>query len=106
MFKKSLLISLSIFLILMIFTSSIKHRTRNLEKTINIINKEIFTLKQNLHDANTDFVYLSSPTQLKKYLIVLKKDNYSTYDSSRIFFYSDELFINDLQTINSNLNAF
>ena len=41
MFKKSLIFSLSAFLILMIFTSSVKHKTRNLEKKINLVNKEI-----------------------------------------------------------------
>ena len=93
MFKKPLIISLSIFLILMIFTSTVKHKTRNLEKKINKINKEIVILKKQLSDGETDFIYLSSPAQLKEYLIILKKKDYSTYDYSRIFQSTDEFLI-------------
>ena len=93
MFKKSLIFSLSVFLILMIFTSSVKHKTRNLEKKINLVNKEIVILKKQLSDGETDFVYLSSPAQLKKYLIVLEKKDYSTYDYSRVFQSIDHFLI-------------
>ena len=93
MFKKSLITSLSIFLILMIFTSTVKNKTRSLEKKINKTNKEIVVLKKQLSDAETDFVYLSSPAQLKQYLIVLGKKDYSTYDHSKIF-YSTNQFLN------------
>lgn len=97
MFKKSLIFSLSIFLILMIFTSSVKHKTRNLEKKINLVNKEIVILKKQLNDAETDFTYLSSPEQLKKNLIILRKQDYSTYDHSRIFLSGDEFLFNNLK---------
>jgi len=97
MFKKSLIFSLSIFLILMIFTSSVKHKTRNLEKKINLVNKEIVILKKQLNDAETDFAYLSSPEQLKEYLIILRKQDYSTYDHSRIFLSTDEFLFNNLK---------
>jgi len=90
MFKKTLIISLSIFLILMIFTSRVKHETRNLEKKINKINKEIVILKKQLSDAETDFVYLSNPAQLKKHLILLEKKDYFPYDYSRIFQSTDQ----------------
>ena len=46
MFNKSLIVSLSIFLFFMIYTSSVKHKTRNLEKKINILNREIGILKK------------------------------------------------------------
>ena len=97
MFKKSLIFSLSVFLILMIFTSSVKHKTRNLEKKINLVNKEIVILKKQLNDAETDFAYLSSPEQLKEYLIILRKEDYSTYDHSRIFLSTDEFLFNNLK---------
>ena len=48
MLNKSLLVSLCIFLALMIFTSTIKHKTRSLEKNINEINKEVVILKKHL----------------------------------------------------------
>ena len=97
MFKKSLIFSLSVFLILMIFTSSVKHKTRNLEKKINSVNKEIVILKKQLNDAETDFAYLSSPEKLKENLIILRKQGYSIYDHSRIFLSTDEFLFNDLK---------
>ncbi len=93
MIKKSLIFSLGIFLILMVFASTVKHTTRNLEKKINKTNKKIFTLKKELNDAQTDFIYLSSPAQLEKYLNILGKSNYSTYHYSKIFFSTNEFLI-------------
>tara|TARA_B100002051_G_C16653793_1_gene595369 strand:+ start:80 stop:358 length:279 start_codon:yes stop_codon:yes gene_type:complete len=91
----------------MIFTSTVKHRTRTLEKKINKINKEIVILKKQLSDGETDFVYLSSPAQLKKYLIVLKKEDYYFYDYSRVFYSTDDFLIQNLKEtrlINKTLN--
>ena len=85
MFNKPLVISLSIFLIFMIYISSLKHKTRNLEKKINNLNSEISILKKELKDAKTDYIFLSSPEQLKKYLFILNVKDFSVYDSSRIF---------------------
>ena len=85
MFNKHLTISLTIFLILMIITSSIKNKTRNLEKRINILNANITFLKREFKDAKTDFIYLSSPAQLQKYITVLNINDYLSYDNSRIF---------------------
>ena len=97
MFNKTLLFSLSIFLILMVFTSVVKNKTRVLEKKINKINKEIVILKKSLNDAETDFVYLSSPGQLKKYLIIFKEEDYSTYDHSKIFLSTDHFLQKNLK---------
>ena len=93
MFNKRLIISLSIFFIFMIYTSSVKHKTRNLEKKINNLNSEIGVLKKHLKDAKTDYVFLSSPEQLKKYLITLNINDFSIYDASRIFFSTDQFAI-------------
>ena len=93
MFNKRLIVSLSIFFIFMIYTSSVKHKTRNLEKKINNLNSEIGVLKKQLKDAKTDYVFLSSPEQLKKYLITLNINDFSIYDASRIFFSTDQFTI-------------
>ena len=45
MFKKPLIISLSLFLVFMIYTSSVKHKTRNLEKKINVSTKTFQALR-------------------------------------------------------------
>ena len=94
MFNKRLVISLMTFLILMIFTSSIKNKTRALEKKINTLNNKIINLKINLRDAKTDYAYLSSPGQLQKYLSILNLKDYSIFDSSRIFLSTNEFIVN------------
>ena len=105
MFNKSLIVSLSIFLFFMIYTSSVKHKTRNLEKKINILNREIGILKKELKDAQTDYVFLSSPERLKNYLLILDVNDFSTYDISRIFQSTDEFIIyKDKQTSLPNLS--
>ena len=93
MFNKALASYLSIFLVFMIFTSSIKHKTRTLEKKINVLQDKIISLKKDLKDAKTDYVYLSSPAQLEKYLIVLDIKDYITFDTSNIFFSPQEFII-------------
>ena len=95
MFNKRLIISLSIFFIFMIYTSSVKHKTRNLEKKINNLNSEIGVLKKHLKDAKTDYVFLSSPEQLKKYLITLNLNDYLSYDIPRIFSSSEEFILSN-----------
>ena len=51
---------------------------------------KIISLKKDLKDAKTDYVYLSSPAQLEKYLIVLDIKDYITFDTSNIFFSPQE----------------
>ena len=86
MFKKSLILSLTVFLTLMVITSVIKNKTRNLEKEIEKINKEVAFLEKQLSDAEIDYIYLSSPEKLKKYLSTFNKEKYLSFDHSRIFF--------------------
>ena len=93
MFNKNLMISLTVFLIFMVFTSMVKHKTRNFEKHINTLNSEITVLRKELQDAKTDYVYLSSPEQLQKYLLILNIKDYFTYDVSRIFKSTDQFII-------------
>ena len=93
MFNKNLMISLTVFFIFMVFTSMVKHKTRNFEKKINTVNKEITILKKELMDAKTDYVYLSSPAQLQKYLLILNIKDYFSYDVSRIFKSTDQFII-------------
>ena len=90
MFKKSLILSLAVFFTLMIITSVIKNKTRNLEKEIEKINKEVAFLEKQLSDAEIDYIYLSSPEKLKKYLSTLSKETYLSFDHSRIFFSTEQ----------------
>ncbi len=93
MFNRPLIFSLSVFLFLMIFTSIIKNNTRNIEKNIEKLNAEVSILKNELLNAEMDFIYLSSPDKLEKKILSLNRKKYSTYDFSRIFLSTEE-FIN------------
>jgi len=93
MFKKPILISLTIFFAMMVFTSSIKNKTRNIEKRVQKLQKEILILEKQLSDTQIDFVYLSSPEQLKKSLSTFNKEEYSIFPRSRIFLSTDR-FLN------------
>ncbi len=95
MFNKYLAISLSVFFVLMIFTSIIKNKTRNLEKKINNASEKILFLKKELKDAQTEYVFLSSPDQLQKYLIILNLKDYLSYDIPRIFSSSEEFVLSN-----------
>ena len=101
MFKKSLILSLAVFFILMIITSVIKNKARNLEKEIEKINKEVVFLEKQLSDAETDYIYLSTPKKLKKYLSALSKEEYLSFDHSRIFFSTEEFLKHSLKEAKS-----
>ena len=101
MFKKSLILSLTVFFTLMIITSVIKNKTRNLEKKIEKINKEIAFLEKQLSDAEIDYIYLSGPEKLKKYLSTFNKEKYLSFDHSRIFFSTERFLKHSLKEAKS-----
>ena len=102
MFKKSVIVSLSIFFILMIFTSIVKNNTRNIEKNIEKLVREISLLERELEDAKIDFIYLSTPEKLREKLTDLTNTKYLSYDYSRIFL-STKDFINHTSQETKNL---
>tara|TARA_B100000029_G_scaffold113217_1_gene105460 strand:+ start:2285 stop:2605 length:321 start_codon:yes stop_codon:yes gene_type:complete len=93
MFKKSITISLSVFFVLMIFTSFVKNNTRNIEKNIERLSLDVSILEQELADTKIDFIYLSSPERLRENLSYLSSKEYFSYDYSRIFL-STQDFLN------------
>ena len=99
MFKKSTIISLSVFFILMIFTSVVKNSARNIEKNIDSLNHEISALEKQLNDAKIDFVYFSSPEKLRESLSDFEKKNYLSFDYSRIFLSTEEFLSHSLKKI-------
>jgi len=101
MFKKSLIFSLTVFFTLMIITSLIKNKTRNLEKEIEKINKEVAFLEKELSDAEIDYIYLSGLEKLKKYLSILNKEQYLSFDHSRIFFSTEQFLKHSLKEAKS-----
>ena len=76
MFKKSTIISLCFFFILMFLTPIVKNNTRIIEKNIYKLNHEILVLEKQLTESKIDFIYLSSPERLR--------ENLSKFSSSKI----------------------
>ena len=85
MHNKKLIISIFVFSILMFFTPTIKTQTRILEKQISIQEKKIFKLQNNIHEAQLDFYYLSSPQIIEKNIEEFSDNSYLTMDFSKIY---------------------
>ncbi|MDC1095931.1 hypothetical protein OAS47_01275 [Pelagibacteraceae bacterium] len=103
MVNKKIVISLIIFSALMILTSSIKTQTRIIEKNINIKNKKIAFLKDNLHESELEFFYLSSPEYLSSIISKFSSKNYLSMNFSQIYL-SLEDFLTEQSKITKELN--
>ena len=86
MFNMKFIISVSIFISFLIFTSVVKNKTRVIEKHIFDINKKISIKKKDINETQLDFYYLSSPTILEKKLEKIGINNYHPIKYSNIFF--------------------
>ena len=75
----------TIFLALLIFTSTIKNETRLIEKQISSLNTEILSKRKNLNQTQLDYYYLSSPAVIEKRLKKIGFNNYQTISYSKIF---------------------
>ena len=85
MYKIKLIISLSIFSILLGTTSAIKNQTRIIEKNIYKIDRKIAVIKKDLHETELDYSYLSSPNNLSKKIRKLDVIDYVPMDFSKIY---------------------
>ena len=90
MFDKKFFISIVVFSILMFFTALIKTQTRIIEKDIQIHEAKINKLKNNIHEAQLDYFYLSSPNILTNKIIEFSDEEYVNIDFSNIYFGLDE----------------
>ncbi len=94
MLNKKLAISLIIFSIFMVITSIIKTNTREIEKNILLYEKKIANLESNLHEAELDYYYLSSPKVLSNNILEHSNEEYLSMDYSKIYFSLDQ-FLNE-----------
>ena len=102
MFKTKFIISLTILVIFLLTTSAIKNKTRLIEKQTLNLNKIILIKEKNINEAELDFYYLTSPTELEKKINLLGLNNYQPIKYSNIY-----LKITDYNKIHnkiSNLN--
>ena len=80
-----LIISVSVFSLLLFCTSVIKNKTRVIEKNIEFYEKQIFNLKKELFESQLDFNYLTSPKKLQEKLSFLTSDQYQNLSISNIY---------------------
>ena len=85
MFKFKILISITVFSILLILTSVIKTQTRIIEKKIYKSKIKLANIEKDLHEIQLDYSYLTSPSYLSKKIDNLSYFQYSPMDFSRIF---------------------
>ncbi len=86
MFKSKFIISASIIVIFLMFTSVIKNKTRVIEKQITNLNTRILLKKKDINEAQLDFFYLTSPLKIEKKIKILGFNSYKPIKYSNIFF--------------------
>jgi hypothetical protein len=85
MFKLKIVISTTIFLILLVITSIIKNQTRITEKKLYKLSQQIAFKEKNINDSQLDFYFLTSPAELEKKVEILGLNNYMPIHNSKIF---------------------
>ena len=85
MFNRKIFLSLCIFTIFMVMTSIIKNKTRVLEKKIFIHERDIANIKKNIHEAQLDYSYLSSPANIEEQVRNYSNEEYTEIDFSKIY---------------------
>ena len=86
MFKTKIIISITIFAIFLVLTSTIKNKTRIIEKNISNLNEKISFKSKSINEAQLDFYYLTSPAEIEKKLKTIGFKNYQPIKYSNIFF--------------------
>ena len=84
MFKLKIFASVVIFSFLLVGTSIIKNKTRELEKKIHYLSKEISLKEKDYKESELDFAYLTSPKMIEK-IDHYDRNKYFPMDFSKIF---------------------
>ena len=85
MFKLKIFTSVVIFSFLLVGTSIIKNKTRELEKKIHYLSKEISLKEKDYKESELDFAYLTSPKMIEKKIDHYDRNKYFPMDFSKIF---------------------
>lgn len=105
MFKLRIFLSIIIFSSLLIFTSVIKNQTREIEKNISNLNKEILIKEKDLNESELDFSYLTSPAVIESKIEHLDHKNYLIMEISKIYLsFSDFINVERKYAIQENKN--
>ena len=102
MFKVKILISGTIFFVLLVTTSIIKNQTRVIEKKLNLLSSQILLKEKDFNESQLDFFFLTSPSQIEKKIKLLALNNYLPIKNSKIFLNLSDFI--DMQKKISTLN--
>ena len=86
MFNIKLVITSLIIFTFLIITSTIKNKTRIIEKEISKLNTKIISNEKNINEAQLEFHYLTSPKEIERRLNIIGFENYQPIEFSKIFF--------------------
>ena len=101
MFKTKLIISITIFIIFSVVTSTVKNKTRLIEKKITNLKNKISIKKNDINEAQLDFHYLTSPSEIELKLSIIGFDKYKPIKHSNIYFDIDDFTGNNNKISNS-----
>ena len=105
MFKLRVFLALITVSLLMIFTSFIKNQTREIEKNIFNLNKEILVKEKDLNESELDLSYLTSPAVIQSKIENLDNENYLIMEFSKIYLsFSDFINVEHKFAIQENKN--
>ena len=99
MFKTKLIISITVFVTFLVITSTVKNKTRIIEKKISNINIQLLEKQKDINQAQLDFYYLTSPAEIEKKLNLLGFNDYFPIKYSNIF-----LDVSDFTKINNKIS--
>ena len=85
MFKLRFFLSIIVFSCLLIFTSFLKNKTRDIEKKINNLKTIVFKKEKDFKESQLDLFYLTSPTMIEQKIQHLDQSQYVTMEFSNIF---------------------
>ena len=85
MFKMKFIITLLVFISFLLITSTIKNKTRVIEKNISNLTTKIFIKTSDINETQLDFDYLTSPAEIEKKISIIGFNNYQPIKYSRIF---------------------
>lgn len=86
MFNIKFVITSLIIFTFLIITSTIKNKTRIIEKEISKLNTKIISNEKNINEAQLEFHYLTSPKEIERRLNIIGFENYQPIEFSKIFF--------------------
>ena len=103
MFKIRIFFFSANYFFLLISTSIIKNKTREIEKNIYNISMKINKNKKDLNESQLDFSYLTSPSMIEKSIEHVRKDEYYfAMELSKIFLSFNKFQIKKLQVLIAN----